>query len=112
VRVRRRLLRPLGGQGRNYLAAIDSQTGLATSWNPGPDDCVNALAASGGTCARRPVRNPRGRARSHCVVPVRAMIFSITPGAGMSDTTVDITDLAGSGFEQGAEVSLKSVMAR
>jgi len=38
----------IGGQPRNYLAAIDATTGLATSWDPNSDGPVYALAISGG----------------------------------------------------------------
>src|SRR5262249_21895622 len=38
-----------GGQPRNYIAAIDAASGLATSWNPNASDAVLALGASGGT---------------------------------------------------------------
>ena len=34
----------LGGQPRNYLAAIDGGTGAATGWNPGPSAFTYALA--------------------------------------------------------------------
>ena len=37
-----------GGESRSNLAAIDTGTGLATSWNPGASDAVNALAAADG----------------------------------------------------------------
>jgi len=38
----------IGGQTRNRLAAIDTGTGLATSWNPAaPNDVVRSLAGSG-----------------------------------------------------------------
>jgi hypothetical protein len=39
----------IGGQPRNYIAAIDAVTGEATSWNPNADSTVRALAVSGGT---------------------------------------------------------------
>ncbi len=34
----------IGGQARNYLAALDGVTGAATAWNPNADDAVNAIA--------------------------------------------------------------------
>ena len=34
---------------RNCLAAIDTVTGVATSWNPGANGAVNAIATSGST---------------------------------------------------------------
>ena len=41
----------IGGQARNYLAAVDPTTGLATSWNPNPSTStfanVLALAVTG-----------------------------------------------------------------
>jgi hypothetical protein len=33
----------IGGESRNHLAAIDASTGIATGWNPNPNDMVNAL---------------------------------------------------------------------
>jgi len=39
----------IGGQTRNYIAAIDASTGLATSWNPNPNVYVYALTLSGST---------------------------------------------------------------
>lgn len=38
-----------GGQPRNYLAAIDAVTGLATGWNPGANAAVNAILVRGST---------------------------------------------------------------
>ncbi len=37
----------IGGQPRNYIAALDATTGLATGWNPDANGQVNALAVSG-----------------------------------------------------------------
>ena len=40
----------IGGQTRNYIAALDATTGLATAWDPGANGGhVNALAVSGST---------------------------------------------------------------
>ena len=39
----------IGGQPRNYLAALDTTTGLATIWNPQAGDGVHALLVSGST---------------------------------------------------------------
>jgi hypothetical protein len=39
----------MGGQSRNSLAALDPVTGLATSWNPGADASVHAVALLDGT---------------------------------------------------------------
>jgi hypothetical protein len=38
-----------GGVTRNHLAAIDLSTGAVTSWDPGANGSVQAVAASGGT---------------------------------------------------------------
>jgi len=38
-----------GNLTRNYIAAIDSTTGTATSWNPNANGTVNAIAVSGST---------------------------------------------------------------
>src|SRR5262249_17955649 len=38
----------VGPASRSCIAAVDAATGLATSWNPDPDDVVLALAAGGG----------------------------------------------------------------
>ncbi|HYA41426.1 MAG TPA: hypothetical protein VEF34_09000 [Syntrophobacteraceae bacterium] len=38
----------IGGQNRNYIAALDASTGKATPWNPDASDPVFALAARGG----------------------------------------------------------------
>ena len=38
----------VGGQVRNYIAAIDASTGALTSWNPNANDEVYALAVGGG----------------------------------------------------------------
>ena len=38
----------IGGQTRNYIAAIDASTGLATPWDPSANDYVNCLAVAGG----------------------------------------------------------------
>jgi len=39
----------IGGQPRNYLAALDAATGAATAWNPSPNSSVYGLAVDGGT---------------------------------------------------------------
>jgi len=39
----------IGGQSRNYIAALDATTGTATAWAPDADSTVFALAVSGGT---------------------------------------------------------------
>jgi len=42
----------IGGQARNFLAAIDPATGLATAWNPNPDGRVFTIQAVGATLLR------------------------------------------------------------
>jgi trimeric autotransporter adhesin len=37
----------IGGQPRNYIAALNAADGTATSWNPGASDIVQTLAVSG-----------------------------------------------------------------
>jgi hypothetical protein len=37
-----------GGQPREYIAAIDGDTGAATGWNPGADDIVRQMIRTGG----------------------------------------------------------------
>ncbi len=39
----------IAGQARNWIAALDATTGLATGWNPNANGTVLALAVSGGT---------------------------------------------------------------
>ncbi len=39
----------IGGQTRNYIAALDAETGLATAWDPNANDGVSTLAVSGTT---------------------------------------------------------------
>ena len=39
----------IGGQPRNFLAAVDTTTARATDWNPFPDGPVKSLLISGGT---------------------------------------------------------------
>jgi hypothetical protein len=39
----------IGGQARNYIAALDAGTGQATPWNPSADGLVQVLAVSGST---------------------------------------------------------------
>ncbi len=39
----------IGGQSRNYLAALDASTGNATSWNPNPNGGPSAIVVSGNT---------------------------------------------------------------
>ena len=41
--------RRVGSLTRNYLAAVDATTGLATAWDPNPDGLVSAMAFSGPT---------------------------------------------------------------
>jgi uncharacterized repeat protein (TIGR01451 family) len=40
--------RAIGGQNRNYLAALNASTGQATAWNPDLDEYVSALAVQDG----------------------------------------------------------------
>lgn len=37
----------IGGENRNWFAALDSATGKATPWNPNPDAAVASIAVSG-----------------------------------------------------------------
>lgn len=63
----------VGADARSDLAAIDTTTGLATSWAPDPDGSVATLAVSGSTCmsaagstrspARPGERSPRSTPR-------------------------------------------------
>ena len=39
----------IGGQSRNFIAALNATTGAATAWNPNPNGGVLALALSGST---------------------------------------------------------------
>jgi hypothetical protein len=39
----------IGGQARNYIAALDASTGLATAWNPNANSQVRALVTNGTT---------------------------------------------------------------
>ncbi|MEO5618437.1 MAG: T9SS type A sorting domain-containing protein, partial [Candidatus Eisenbacteria bacterium] len=39
----------IGGAGRNRIAALDATTGVATGWDPNPNNNVFALAVSGST---------------------------------------------------------------
>jgi hypothetical protein len=39
----------IGGQPRNYIAALDASTGLATNWNPNANSSVDTLTVSGST---------------------------------------------------------------
>ncbi len=39
----------MGGQARNYLAALDTATGSAIDWDPSPNGYVYSLAVSGST---------------------------------------------------------------
>jgi hypothetical protein len=39
----------IGGQSRNYIAALDATSGLATAWDPNAEYFVSALAVSGAT---------------------------------------------------------------
>jgi hypothetical protein len=41
--------RSIGGQPRNYIAALDATTGQASSWNPNAHGSVTAIAVSGDT---------------------------------------------------------------
>src|SRR6185436_9137061 len=39
----------LGGQSRRFLGAFDATTGATTSWNPNPNQGIEAIAVSGNT---------------------------------------------------------------
>jgi hypothetical protein len=43
------LFQTIGGQSRNFFAAVDATTGLATAWNPNPTAPVTTLAVNGTT---------------------------------------------------------------
>jgi hypothetical protein len=56
----------VGGQPRNFLAAIDATTGAATAWNPDPNYAVWALATAGTTVyAGGGFTSFNGEARNH-----------------------------------------------
>ena len=55
----------IGGQARNYIAALDAATGAATAWNPNANDRVHALAVSGSTVyAGGALHQHRGQTRN------------------------------------------------
>ncbi|HPC43053.1 MAG TPA: hypothetical protein PLD91_19220, partial [Spirochaetota bacterium] len=55
----------IGGASRRYVAALDAATGLATGWNPSPDDYVNTLLfADGMLYAGGNFMNIAGQARN------------------------------------------------
>ena len=69
----------IGGQTRNRIAALDTTTGLATTWNPDANSTVNALAVSGSTVyAGGSFGNIGGQARN------RIASLDITSGATTS----------------------------
>ena len=43
------LFTSIGGQDRNYIAALDATSGAATAWDPHANSTVNSLAVSGST---------------------------------------------------------------
>ena len=45
----REVFTSIGGQTRNFIAAMDAGTGLFTPWDPNANNNVNALALSGST---------------------------------------------------------------
>ena len=56
----------IGGQPRNFIAALDATTGLATAWNPDANWTVYALAAAEGTVyAGGTFTTIGGQGRSH-----------------------------------------------
>jgi hypothetical protein len=61
-----------GSVARNYLAAVDAGTGLATGWAPEPDDYVNAMAAAGTTVYFSGIFKNVGGVARHWAAPVCA----------------------------------------
>ena len=56
----------IGGQARNYVAALDATTGLATGWDPDPDNYVATLVVSATTVyAGGGFTSIGGQARNH-----------------------------------------------
>jgi hypothetical protein len=88
----------IGGQSRNYLAAVDASTGLATSWNPNPSNPVNAIAVSGGLVYVGGGFSTIGgqtRSRIAALDPVTGLATGWNPGLG--GISPSVTALAVSG---------------
>ncbi len=58
----------MGGAGRKGLAAVDSATGIANSWNPAPDDNIYKIVKSGNSIYVGGIfKNISGKARTGLV---------------------------------------------
>jgi predicted small secreted protein len=102
----------IGGQSRNYIAVLDATTGEATAWNPNASSGVLSLAVSGTTVYAGGAFNSIGKGAGHSyfaqfgVYYPAPVVQSISPSAGVINSTVQITNLSGSNFRSGATVKL------
>jgi hypothetical protein len=64
----------IGGQKRNYIAAVDVMTGAPTAWDPNVNSWVKALAVSGSTIYLVPVAATRETHVSREFIGVSASI--------------------------------------
>ena len=89
----------IGGQGRQFIAAIDAATGAATAWNPTPFDCasgVYALAVSGSTIyAGGPFCSIGGQPRNN-IAAFDAATGSVTAWNPDANSTVYALAVSGS----------------
>ncbi len=90
----------IGGQARNFIAALDATTGLATAWNPNADNLVSALEISadgqvvyaGGTFT-----NIGGQARSRFARLWAATGLALGPPTADANAEVRTMALSGDG---------------
>jgi hypothetical protein len=86
----------IGGQERNYLAALDASTGSATAWNPSPNYDVRALVVSGSTVfVGGDFATVGGRARN-TIAALDVATGAATPWDPNGDGEVEALALSGS----------------
>uniref|UniRef100_UPI00257D9E7C InlB B-repeat-containing protein n=1 Tax=Candidatus Solincola tengchongensis TaxID=2900693 RepID=UPI00257D9E7C len=99
-----------GGADRYFLAALDTATGSATSWDPVIHGYAHSLACMGSTLyVGGDFDSVGGVACSFLArfdTPVPPTVTSVDPSLGINEASVAVT-VVGTGFKEGAAVRLR-----
>ena len=71
-------IRTVGGQDRNYLAAIDKATGNLTDWNPNPSKDIRSLTISGSTLYVGGDFSKIGGKSRYCIAAIDTVTGNVT----------------------------------
>lgn len=85
----------IGGQDRNYLAAVDASSGKVKNWNPKADNRVNTLAVSGGKVYAGGSFNSVGGQTRNRLAALDAATGAVTTWKPDADEIVNILAVSG-----------------